>query len=67
MSVPVGPGGVVHDYVPFYFASTNKMLLSLLNRKVVDQPYIVFLAVPIEKLLEENVVFTDASANTNIP
>lgn len=67
MSVPVGPGGIVHDYVPFYFASTNKMLLSLLNRKVVDQPYIVFLAVPIEKLLEENVVFTDASANTNIP
>ena len=67
MSVPVGPGGVVHDYVPFYFASTNKMLLSLLNRKVVDQPYIVFLAVSIEKLLEKNVVFTDASANTNIP
>lgn len=67
MSVPVGPRGVVHDYVPFYFASTNKMLLSLLNRKVVDQPYIVFLAVSIEKLLEKNVVFTDASANTNVP
>lgn len=67
MRVPVGPGGVVHDYVPFYFASTNKMLLSLLNRKVVDQPYIVFLAVSIEKLLEANVVFTDASANTNVP
>lgn len=67
MRVPVGPGGVVHDYVPFYFASTNKMLLSLLNRKVVDQPYIVFLAVSIEKILRENVVFTDASANTNVP
>lgn len=67
MRVTVGPGGVVHDYVPFYFASTNKMLLGLLNRKVVDQPYVVFLAVSIEKLLEDNVVFTDASANTTLP
>lgn len=67
MRVTVEPGGVVHDYVPFYFASTNKMLLGLLNRKVVDQPYVVFLAISIEKLLEENVVFTDASANTNLP
>ncbi len=67
MNVPVGPGGVVHDYVPFYFASTNIMLLSLLNRKIVDQPYIVFMAVSIEKLLEEKVVFTDASANTTEP
>ena len=67
MRVPVGPQGVVHDYVPFYFASTNKMLLSLLNKKLVDQPYIVFLAVSIEKLLEENVVFTNASANTVLP
>lgn len=67
MEVPVGPGGVVHDYVPFYFASTNIMLLSLLNRKIVDQPYIVFMAIPIEKLSDAKVVFTDASANTNIP
>lgn len=67
MKVPVGLGGVVHDYVPFYFASTNIMLLSLLNRKIVDQPYIVFMAVSIEKLLEKKVIFTDASANTNIP
>lgn len=67
MEVSAGPGGVVHDYVPFYFATMNKMLLSLLNRKVVDQPYIVFIAIPIEKILEKNVVFTDASANTNIP
>lgn len=67
MKVTVGPGGVVHDYVPFYFASTNKMLLGLLNRKIVDQPYVVFIAVSIEKLLEEDVIFTDASANTNLP
>lgn len=65
MEVPLGPGGVVHDYVPFYFATINPMLLGLLNRKVVDQPYICFIAISIEKLLDENVVFTDASANTN--
>lgn len=67
MEVSAGPGGVVHDYVPFYFATMNKMLLRLINRKVVDQPYIVFMAVPIEKILEKNVVFTDTSANTIIP
>lgn len=67
MAVPIGPKGCVHDYVPFYFTSINPMLLGLLNRKVIDQPYICFLAVSIEKLLEENVVFTDASANTDVP
>lgn len=67
MVVPTGPGGVVHDYVPFYFASTNPMLLGLLNRKVVDQPYICFIAISIERLLEDSVVFTDASANTAVP
>ena len=64
MIVPIAPGGVVHDYVPFYFATINPMLLGLLNRKVVDQPYICFIAISIEKLLNENVLFTDASANT---
>lgn len=64
MCVPVGPGGVVHDYVPFYFATVNPMLLSALNNKAVDQPYICFIAIPIEKLSEEKVVFTDAAANT---
>ena len=64
MDVPVFPGGVVHDYVPFYFTTINPMLLGLLNRKVVDQLYICFIAVSIEKLLDKNVVFTDASANT---
>lgn len=67
MFVPVGPGGVVHDYVPFYFASVNPMLLSALNNKRVDQPYVCVIAVSIEKLLKEKVVFTDAAANTTIP
>lgn len=67
MIVPCYPHGTVHDYVPFYFTSVNPMLLGLLNKKVVDQSLIVFIAISIEKLIENNVIFTNASANTNIP
>ncbi|CAM3069167.1 DarT ssDNA thymidine ADP-ribosyltransferase family protein [Paenibacillus sediminis] len=66
--VPCHPHGNIHDYVPFYFAGTNPMLLSLLNNKNIDQPYVVYLAISIEKLNENHVIFTDASANThNLP
>ena len=37
MVVPCGPGGFVHDYVPFYFCSLSLMLLSVVNAKNVDQ------------------------------
>lgn len=67
MDVSCPPNGKVHDYVPFYFTTINPMLLGLLNRKNIDQPLIVYLAVPITKLMEDNVVFTDASANTKEP
>lgn len=67
MEVPCGSQGTIHDYVPFYFTSMNPMLLGVLNRKNIDQPFIVYIAVSIEKLLETNVVFTDASANTVVP
>ena len=64
MNVAVDPGGTVHDYVPFYFCSTNPMLLGLTNNKNIDQPYLIFFAIPFEVILNDNVVFTDASANT---
>ena len=64
MDVPVGPGGKVHDYVPFYFSSMNPMLLKKLNEKNVDQQYIVYLCVKIQRLEEKDSVFTNASANT---
>ena len=67
MDVTCHPKGKVHDYVPFYFATTNPMLLGIVNRKNIDQLFMIFFAVSIDKLLEDNVVFTDASANTNIP
>ena len=65
MNVTCSPNGKVHDYVPFYFATTNPMLLSVTLRKNIDQPFMIFFAISIDKLLEENVVFTDSSANTN--
>lgn len=67
MKVPVGPGGCVHDYVPFYFSSINPMLLKKLNEKNVDQPLIIYLCVKVDRLDKNDAIFTDASANTNVP
>jgi HD superfamily phosphodiesterase len=67
MSVPCGPKGTVHDYVPFYFTAVNPMFLRLVNTKNVDQDLMLYFAVSIDKLLEKKCVFTDASANTAIP
>lgn len=67
MDVPVGKKGKVHDYVPFYFSSMNPMLLTLLNHKNVDQNLIVYLCVKIQRLEQDDAVFTDASANTVTP
>ncbi|WP_313758848.1 DarT ssDNA thymidine ADP-ribosyltransferase family protein [Tissierella sp.] len=66
MDVPCEPFGTIHDYVPFYFSSINPMLLGVLNRKNIDQPFVVFIAISINKLLESDAIFTDASANTVI-
>lgn len=67
MDVTIGPGGKVHDYVPFYFSSINPMLLSLLNHKNCDQNMIIYLCVKIERLDKRDAVFTNASANTITP
>jgi hypothetical protein len=67
MDVTCEPYGKVHDYVPFYWCSINPMLLSLVNAKNIDQQDVVFLAIPIEKITQDHVVFTNSSANTNIP
>lgn len=68
MNVTCGRDGcVVHDYVPFYFCSVNPMFLSMVNSKNVDQNDFVILAIPIERILKGDAVFTDASANTAVP
>ncbi|ALL06229.1 hypothetical protein AQ505_12440 [Pedobacter sp. PACM 27299] len=67
MTVTCGPGGVVHDYVPFYLGAINPMFVSIINSKNVDQHEMIFFAVPIKILEEKGTVFTDASANTAMP
>jgi len=67
MDVPCGPGGKVHDYVPLYFGSLSPMLLAVVNKKNVDQMDILYFEFPISLLTRDNVVFTDASANTLLP
>lgn len=34
MTVPIGPGGVVADYVPYYFAPRSPMLLRIMTNRV---------------------------------
>lgn len=63
--VPCGPKCTIHDYVPFYFASRTPMLLGVINKKNCDQPYLVYLCLNIDVVDRDDVVFTDASANTN--
>ena len=67
MEVTAGPGGKVHDYVPFYFSSVNPMLLTLLNHKNCDQNLIIYLCIKIDRLDKDDAVFTSASANTAVP
>lgn len=67
MVVPCGPGGRVHDYVPLYFGSRSLMLLSVINKKNTDQMDILYFEFPIELVERDNIVFTDASANTLVP
>lgn len=67
MKVTCGKGGVVHDYVPFYFTSKNPMFLSVLNKKNHDQPFFIYLCVKINRLEKDDAVFTSHSANTNNP
>ncbi|MBP7427882.1 MAG: DUF4433 domain-containing protein [Candidatus Hydrogenedentes bacterium] len=67
MGVPCGPGGVVHDYAPFYFCTLSSMLLAVVNRKIADQCELIYLCVPITAMERYPCVFTNASANTKAP
>lgn len=63
MQVACGPGGVVHDYVPFYFCPRTPMFFKILSTKNFDQCLLVFICISIEKLDLQKFVFTDSAAN----
>lgn len=67
MDVTCGPGGRVHDYVPLYFGALSPMLLRVINAKNVDQSDVLYFEFPIDLADDDNTVFTDASANTEVP
>lgn len=68
MPVPCSGGNFVHDYVPFYFSKKTSMQLGVINKKNVDQPLLIYLAVPIDIIESKaGVVFSNASANTDTP
>ncbi|KAB1471816.1 type II toxin-antitoxin system toxin DNA ADP-ribosyl transferase DarT [Cronobacter muytjensii] len=67
MRVTCGPGGVVHDYVPFYFTKRSPMLLNVIKKKNIDQEGIIYLALPIDAVNDKSVVFSNSSANTFTP
>jgi len=67
-SVPVTPGGVLNDYVPFYFAPRSPMLYSLHTGYVQGfegtQRDIIYLVSSVQKVKDSNIpfVFTDGHA-----
>lgn len=67
MQVTSGLGGVVHDYVPLYFTKLSPMLLKVVGSKNVDQEMLLHFAFPISLLERDDVVFTDAAANSASP
>ncbi|MEC5317580.1 DarT ssDNA thymidine ADP-ribosyltransferase family protein [Brenneria populi subsp. brevivirga] len=68
MPVPCSNGKFVHDYVPFYFSKKTSMQLGVINKKNVDQPFLIYFAIPIEIIeKKDGVIFSDASANTDTP
>ena len=67
-SVPVQPGGVLNDYVPFYFAPRSPMLYSIHTGYVQSysgtQRDIIYLVSSVQKIKEGNIpfVFSDGHA-----
>ena len=66
------PGGVIHDYVPFYFAPRSPMLMAINGGRVEGCPYrqqdIVHFETTVETLVAEGLpfVFYDYNATLNI-
>ncbi len=67
-AVPIGPGGVVADYVPFYFAARSPMLYTIDRGNVAayqnGQDPLLYLVTDVARLQQEGCrfVFTDRNA-----
>ena len=70
--VPCGPGGTLHNYVPFYFAPRSPMLCSLYHGKVAGhtggQRPIIHLVSNVQSIQENNIdfVFTDGHGRVEL-
>ena len=70
--VPIAPGGVVADYVPFYFAARSPMLGSIHKGHVSSysggQEEVVYLVTDVERVVEAGLefVFTDRNAALDV-
>ena len=70
--IPCGPGGVIHDYVPFYFGYLSPMLLNLKTGRVPGfsggQSDLIYLVTACQKIKAANLpfVFSDGHALTTV-
>lgn len=55
-AIPCGPGGTIHDYVPFYFGQLSVMLLNLNTGRVADyregQEPLIYLVTTVQTLTQ---------------
>lgn len=62
-TVPISPGGNLHDYVPFYFAPRSPMLYSIVNDGVSQEDIVYFMTNTTTIQRDEyEYVFTDSHA-----
>ncbi|MEM7373905.1 MAG: DUF4433 domain-containing protein [Bacteroidota bacterium] len=68
MSVPIPPGGVLSDYIPFYFGARSPMLYVIKHGfnfvKQTPQSDIIYLIAPFDQIKASNIewCFTDGNA-----
>lgn len=69
-AVPNPPGGVVHDYVPFYFAPRSPMLFAINGGRVANcqwrQGDIVHLETTVDRVVADNVPFVFYDRNATL-